>query len=95
MWFYRVAEVKVELIGNYKRSVMKYKKNGTSVMPVEVEDIKEDSQEDDKETLQNNLKKKILDIPSSDDEQQVSFYLFPAQSKYLYLTLYVKLTNSI
>lgn len=64
-------------------------------MPVEVEDIKEDSQEDDKETLQNNLKKKILDIPSSDDEQQVSFYLFPAQSKYLYLTLYVKLTNSI
>lgn len=78
MWFYRVAEVKVELIGNYKRSVMKYKKNGNSVMPVELEDIKEDSQEDDKEALQNNLKKKILDIPSSDDEQQVSFYLFPA-----------------
>lgn len=66
----RVAEVKVELIGNYKRSVMKYKKNGNSVMPVELEDIKEDSQEDDKEALQNNLKKKILDIPSSDDEQQ-------------------------
>lgn len=63
----RLLEIKVELIGNYKKSQQKEKDPGEN-------DVEEKMQiEENTANKENEVPKKILDIPSSDDDNtQVS-----------------------
>ncbi|KAK9694797.1 Zinc finger, C2H2 type [Popillia japonica] len=72
----RLLEVKLELIGNYKKSVEKNKngkksveknKNGEDDLGEDETQCNEENKDCDKE---NQVPKKILDIPSSDDDTQ-------------------------
>lgn len=63
----RLLEVKLELIGNYKKSVEK-NKNGEDDLGEDETQCNEENKDCDKE---NQVPKKILDIPSSDDDTQV------------------------
>ncbi|KAI4472119.1 hypothetical protein MML48_1g13861 [Holotrichia oblita] len=62
----RLLEVKVELVGNYKKSVER-NKNGEDDLAEEEPQSNEENKDCDKE---NQVPKKILDIPSSDDDTQ-------------------------
>lgn len=68
----RLIEIKLELVGNYQKSVLK-NKNGE-------QDTEGDKVHDDnaapiqnESNKENEVPKKILDIPSSDDDTQVCF----------------------
>lgn len=61
----RIDEIKDEVIGNYKKTVERIK-NGD--VDEDEKPLKSENKEDDKE---NQVPKKILDIPSSDDDTQV------------------------
>lgn len=68
----RLNELKVELVGNYKKSVYKSKHGDEDDL---IEKLEEGEEEAGKSTLEatesnkeNQVPKKILDIPSSDDE---------------------------
>lgn len=68
---HRLIDIKLELVGNYQKSVLK--NNGE-------EDAESDKAHDDnavsgqnESNKENQVPKKILDIPSSDDDTQVYF----------------------
>lgn len=51
-WFiFRLAEIKVELVGNYKRSALKYKQNGFLVIRVDDESEDHDGKSMKKEKV--------------------------------------------
>lgn len=68
----RLLEIKVELVGNYKKSVERSKNGEEGLVDEENQSNSAENKDSNKE---NQVPKKILDIPSSDDDTQVLDYL--------------------
>lgn len=64
----RLLEIKVELVGNYKKTVQT-NQNGEGMTEDDKTQVASEQGEANKE---NETPKKILDIPSSDEDTQVS-----------------------
>lgn len=72
----RLLDIKVELVGNYKKSVQK-SNSGEDNAEDEKSVMNDGSVLDQKESnKENEVPKKILDIPSSDDDTQVLAHVY-------------------
>lgn len=68
----RLIEIKLELVGNYQKSILK-NKNGEENIEDDKTNEENITTEQNGSNKENEVPKKILDIPSSDDDTQVLF----------------------